>query len=209
MPVQSEIVRRAPARPDLLLNGDMRRHRRLPLVLAGRFMRADRSEFPCTLRDVSVGGASVTTDASVDVDERIVAYFEHLGGLEGSVVREFNGGFAFQFKVSDHKREKLAAQIMWLANREAFPEALGRLHMRTSTAGRKTTLKFHDGVIVDVDLLDLSVSGASIGTTARPPVGAEVWVGRFPAVVRRHHDKGVGVQFLTVQSDEALRAAFP
>ena len=61
------------------------------------------------------------TDHAVDIGERIVAYFDHLGGLEGMVIALVAGGFAFQFKVSDHKREKLAAQIMWLLNRDEFP----------------------------------------------------------------------------------------
>ncbi len=39
--------------------------------------------------------------------ERIVVYFDHIGGLEGSVVRVFEGGFAMQFKMTAHKRKSL------------------------------------------------------------------------------------------------------
>lgn len=209
MSLQSHLPRSAPQTPQLLRNGDNRRHRRLQMTLAGRFMRADRTEFPCTLHDISVGSAAVLATAEVDAGERVIAYFEDLGGLEGTVARVFDGGFAFQFKITEHKREKLAAQIMWLANREAFPDEFGRSYERFGAAGRKTTVKIEDGVVLDVDLIDLSASGASIGTPARPALGSEILVGRIPAVVRRHHDKGVGVQFLTVMSDEALRQSFP
>lgn len=209
MSLQLHLARSAPKTPQVLRNGDNRRHRRLRIALAGRFMRADRSEYPCSLQDISVGSAAVLTPVAVEDGERVIAYFDALGGIEGAVARTFDGGFAFQFKITEHKREKLAAQIMWLANRDAFPDEYGRAHERFGAAGRKTTVKFDDGVVLDVDLIDLSASGASIGTPARPPLGDEILVGQIPAIVRRHHEKGVGVQFLTVMSDEALRQAFP
>jgi hypothetical protein len=187
---------------------DMRRHRRLPLSLAGRFMRADRNEFTCQLKNISVGGAAVASSHAPDIGERVVAYFDHLGGIEGVVVRHMPEGFAFAFKVTEYKREKLAAQIMWLVNRGDFPEEAGRLHERIGTRGRRTTLRVED-VIIDVELLDLSASGASIGTPARPPLGSFVVAGKTRAIVRRHHEHGIGVQFLTLQSPEALRDSFP
>jgi hypothetical protein len=172
-------------------------------------MRSNRDEHHCTLKDISVGGAFVATDKPVEVGERIVAYFNHLGGLEGMVSRLLPGGFAFQFKISEHKREKLSSQIMWLLNRNDFPDELGREHDRAGTTGRKTTLRFDDGMIVDVELLDLSVSGASVRTPARPDLGEDITIGKIRSVVRRHHKDGIGVQFLTVLDQAALRASFP
>ncbi|PPC79949.1 MAG: pilus assembly protein PilZ [Hyphomicrobium sp.] len=209
MPVNAELLKRGAKRPDLLLNGDKRRHRRLPLSIAGRFMRADRIDYDCQLRDISVGGASIMTQTHVSEGENIVAYFQNLGGLEGTVVRTHDQGFAIQFRISDHKREKLAAQITWLINREDFPDEFGRAHERLGMAGRKTTLKVEDGIVVDVDLLDVSVSGASVGTTARPAIGCEVSVARLAAIVRRHHEKGIGVEFVRVLPEASLRAHFP
>jgi len=187
---------------------DMRRHRRLPLSLAGRFMRADRNEFTCQLKNISVGGAAVISPHAPEIGERVIAYFDHLGGLEGVVIRHTPEGFAFAFKVTEYKREKLSAQIMWLVNRGDFPEEAGRLHERTGTRGRRTTLRVED-VIIDVELLDLSASGASLGTPARPSIGSFVVAGKTRAIVRRHHEQGIGVQFLTLQSPEALRDSFP
>lgn len=199
----------APATVPFGISGDLRRHRRVPLELPGRFMRASRTEHICELRDVSVGGAFVLSDQMVDVGERIVAYFEHLGGLEGVVSRRTAIGFAFQFKVSDHKREKLASQIMWLLNRNEFPDELGRQHERLSTTGRKAALRFDDGMVIDVELLDLSASGTSVRTPARPALGEEVVIAKIRSVVKRHHPDGIGLQFLVVQDQAALRANFP
>jgi hypothetical protein len=210
MALQSQIsLREAASTRRQHIHGDLRRHRRVPLELGGRFMRANRSEHDCVLKDISVGGACVASEQPVAMTERIVAYLEHLGGLEGMVTRVFNGGFAFQFKVTEHKRENLAAQIMWLLNREEFPDELGRQHERIATTGRKTALRFDDGMIIDVELLDYSVSGASVRTPARPAIGEEVVISKIRSVVRRHHPDGLGLQFLAVQDQAALRANFP
>lgn len=184
---------------------DLRRHRRVPLKLAGRFMRADRSEFACELQDISVGGAGISASVPVEINEKIIAYFEHLGGIDATVTRVYRDGFAVQFKTSAHKREKLAAQITWLINRDSFPEEAGRQHERFGTAGRKARLRTNENITIDVDVLDISASGASLGTAARPPIGSSVMIGNFKAIVRRHHDQGVGVQFEHMQDIDVLR----
>src|SRR5262249_39572176 len=68
---------------------DRRRHKRLAATLLGRFMRANKQEYPCRLMDASAGGAAILAPVGVDVGERVVAYFDHLGGIEGPVVRGF------------------------------------------------------------------------------------------------------------------------
>lgn len=210
MSLQSQLLRREPLQAvQARVNGDLRRHRRVPMELEGRFMRSNRDEHGCQLKDISVGGACVVSEHAVEIGERIVAYFSHLGGLEGVVTRVLPDGFAFQFKVSDHKREKLSSQIMWLLNRDDFPEEAGRAHERVGTAGRRTTLRFDDGMIIEVELLDLSSSGASVRTPARPAIGEELSIGKVRSVVRRHHKDGIGVQFLTVLDQSAMRANFP
>lgn len=209
MAVHTSIIRDVLHPTDAILAGDVRKHRRVPLALAGRFMRADRSEYTCQLKNVSVGGAAVITAHLPDVGERVVVYFDHLGRFEGVVARITSDGFAFVFKVTEHKREKLAAQITWLINKDDFPAAAGRIHERVGTRGRRTTLRVEDGVIIDVELLDLSASGASIGTPARPPIGSFVLAGKTRAIVRRHHEHGIGLQFLSLLSPEAMRDRFP
>jgi len=66
---------------------DRRRYKRISVTLLGRFMRESKEEHPCKLVDVSAGGAAVTSLVSVPVGERVVAYFDHIGGIEGVVVR--------------------------------------------------------------------------------------------------------------------------
>ncbi|WP_083567048.1 PilZ domain-containing protein [Hyphomicrobium sp. CS1GBMeth3] len=195
-------------RLDTRIVPDRRRHKRYPLALLGRFMRANKQEFPCRLNDISVGGVSLMAPVEVDIDERIVAYLDELGGIEGVVVRVFDGGFAMSLRVSQHKREKLAAQITWLVNKDELGNSFGRRHHRISVPNKTSTLRLADGTTVDCRVLDVSLSGASIGTDARPPIGEEVMFGKLRCKVMRYHDRGIGVQFLDIPDPEALRRYF-
>ncbi len=186
---------------------DRRRHKRVILTLLGRFMRANRQEFPCKLVDISVGGASMMSPVEVNLEEKIIAYFDHIGGVEGTVVRCFDGGFAIKFQATQHRREKLAAQLTWLINRDQFPGLDQRRHERIAPKNAASSLKVGDQTVA-CQVLDVSISGASIGTELRPPIGTEVTLGRLRARVMRHHDQGIGVQFLDIQAPAALRRYF-
>lgn len=187
---------------------DRRRHRRVALTLLGRFMRANKQEHACKLVDVSVGGAAFHTPVEVDLGERIVATIDNLGAIEGHVVRTFAGGFAIELQATQYKKDKLAAQITWLLNRHELGDAAEvRRHERTAIANsrRQTMLKLDEGVVVPVNILDFSMSGVSIATAARPPIGHEIQVGNIRGRVVRHHSDGIGVEFLVLQAQEAVQ----
>jgi len=189
---------------------DRRRHKRFHITLLGRFMRANKREYPCKLNDLSVGGAAMMSPVNVEIGERIVAYFDHIGGIEGTVVRNFEGGFALQFNATQHKKEKLAAQLTWLINRhELSPEDLRRPgHERVAVINKTSVMRLPDGYAASVTILDLSISGASIATEARPAVGTELQLGKLRGKVVRHHAEGLAVQFLDIQNPDALRKYF-
>ncbi|WP_295559341.1 PilZ domain-containing protein [uncultured Hyphomicrobium sp.] len=195
-------------RLDARIVPDRRRHKRYTLALLGRFMRANKQEFPCRLNDISVGGASLMSPVEVEMGERIVAYLDEIGGVEGQVVRIFDGGFSIALRASQHKREKLAAQITWLINKDELGSAFGRRHQRIAVANKTSTLILADGTPVACKVLDVSLSGASIGTEARPPIGEVVMFGKLRCKVMRYHDRGIGVQFLDIPDPEALRRYF-
>lgn len=87
---------------------DRRRHRRVPVSIFGRFMREDKQEYPCQVINMSAGGMAIVASVSCDVGERIVAYLDNLGRIEGIVVRAFEGGFAVRILASLYKRERIA-----------------------------------------------------------------------------------------------------
>ena len=187
---------------------DRRRHRRVVVTLLGRFMRANKQEYPCKLVDVSVGGAAMMAPVAVEEGEKVVAYFDHIGGLEGTVARIFDGGFAIRFNATQHKREKLAAQLTWLINRDELSSADERRHERVVPKNGSSSLKLAEGITVACEVLDVSISGASVATEARPAIGQEVMLGKLRSKVVRHHARGIGIAFLDIQNPTALRRYF-
>jgi hypothetical protein len=158
-------------------------------------MRADKLDYPCRITNISVDGAAVSTPTLLTVGEKIIAYFLHLGGIEGSVVRRFDGGFAMSFTATQRKRDKLAAQIGRL-NGADVSEAEEREHPRAPGELRLTLLLLPDGTALECPTLDISQSGASIVTPIKPPLGSEVIFANRPAAVVRHHDDGIAVEFV-------------
>jgi hypothetical protein len=199
--------------PGLLTRGapDRRRHKRIVVELLGRFMRENKQEHPCKLIDISAGGAALrpmSSSTTVTIGERVVAFFDHIGGIEGTVVRDFDGGFAMKLAATQHKREKLAATLTWLANRSELDGADERRHERIVPKSGRQQLQLAEGIVIECQVLDISISGASIGTPARPEIGTEVMLGKVRARVVRHHAQGFGVQFIDTQSQAALRRHF-
>ena len=189
---------------------DRRRHRRITVELLGRFMRENKEEHACQLINISAGGAAIKliTPAPMSVGERVVAFFDHIGGIEGTVAREFDGGFALKLRATQHKREKLAATLTWLANRSELSGIDERRHDRIAPRSGRQQVHLPDGAVLECQILDISVSGASVGTPARPPIGTEVMLGKLRARVVRHHTHGFGVQFIEAQSQATLSGQF-
>lgn len=207
----SQIQPSAPRRTPGLLSrvlADKRRHKRLSVNLSGRFMREDKQEYPCTLVDVSAGGGGVAAEVRPGEGERIVASFQHIGMLEGTIVRETPEGFAFRIMATKHKREKLIAQLMWLANRHELDSAEERRHERITPPNSLALLQFGDEPPITCRLIDISISGASIASSLRPTLGTDLTLGRLRGRVVRHHAQGFGVQFTDLQNAAALRRHF-
>lgn len=97
---------------------DKRHYRRVPLNLAGRLMLPTREEVPCRAVDMSPGGLSLEAAVRVRRGERIVAYIDEIGRVEGLAVRSTLTGFAMSITATCRKREKLAAALTFKANRE-------------------------------------------------------------------------------------------
>jgi hypothetical protein len=174
---------------------ERRRHRRVKVALLGRYMLSNRQEFPCQATDMSPGGLSLVTPTKGAVGERIVAYLEHVGRVEGLITRHTEHGFAMSIMATPRKRDKLAAQLTWLANRHALGLPEDRRHERIVPRNPRAELRLEDGREYVVRLIDVSLSGAAISTELKPPLDAPVMVGRTKARVVRHFDGGIAVEF--------------
>ena len=188
----------------LPLSEERRRFQRVRLNLLGRYMLSDRREFPCQVVDMSPGGMALVAPVAARAGERVIAYIDHVGRLEGVVVRAFPNGFAMTIAATARKRDKLAAQLTWLANRHILGLPEDRRHGRLTPKNARTTLVLASGVSTPCTLIDVSLSGAAIKTDARPPVGSLVMVGRTQARVVRQRDDGIAVEFTRLQHPDFL-----
>jgi len=180
---------------------DRRRYPRYQLSLPGRFMRTDKLDYPCRLKDISVVGAAMTTPATLTVGEHIIVYLLHLGGLEGNVVRRLEDGFAMNITATQRKRDKLGAQILRLSSNAEIPEAEEREFPRTP-ANEISILVLADGTALECPMLDVSDCGASIVTPIRPPLGSELIFANQRAVVVRHHEEGIALEFVNQRLED-------
>ena len=190
----------------LPLAEERRRHQRVTVNLLGRYMLSDRREFPCQVTNMSPGGMALIAPVAGNPGERVIAYIDHLGRLEGTIARTFPNGFAIAISATIRKRDKLAAQLTWLANRHILNLPEDRRHGRFTPRNPLARLVLPNGNNVACRVLDLSQSGAAIGIAPdlRPPVGASVTIGKIPGRVVRHIEDGFAVEFTRLQHPDFL-----
>jgi hypothetical protein len=190
----------------LPLAEERRRHQRVKVNLLGRYMLADRREFPCQVVDMSPGGMALIAPVPGNAGERVIAYVDHLGRLEGKIARLLDNGFAMSISATLRKRDKLAAQLTWLANRQMLNLPEDRRHGRFTPRNPVTRLILPNGVNVACRVIDLSQSGAavSIAPDLRPVVGAMITIGKTQGRVVRHIEDGFAIEFTRLQHPDFL-----
>jgi hypothetical protein len=186
------------------LNQDRRRHQRVKVNLLGRYMLADRREFPCQVVNMSPGGMALIAPVGGEPGERVIAYVDHLGRLEGKIARLFQNGFAMTISATARKREKLAAQLTWLANRHILGLPEDRRHGRIVPRNPLGRLILPSGVNLTCRIIDVSESGAGIATDQRPPIGTLVTLGKVTGRVVRHLEDGFAIEFTRLQHPDFL-----
>jgi hypothetical protein len=175
------------------------RFQRVRVSILGRYMLADRREFPCQVLSMSPGDAVVIAPIAGIVGERIVAYLDHLGRIEGTILQQVDGGFVMDIAASPRKRDKMAAQLTWLANKDLLNLPEDRRHERVVPDIRHSTVVLDDGRRYNCKIIDISLSGAAIELDVRPAMGTPVTLGRMRARVIRHFQNGVAVEFAAAQ----------
>jgi len=174
---------------------ERRRHQRVSVQLLGRYMLETRREYPCQSVNISPGGMALLAPVPGNLGERVVVYLDQVGRVEGQVVRHFQNGFAIAFSATIRKRDKLAAQLTWLANREILGLPEDRRHDRLQARITRTVITLDDGQQVVARLIDVSTSGAGIATDLKLVMGQRIVVGKLPGKVIRVFEGGVAVEF--------------
>lgn len=175
------------------------RFQRVRVSLLGRYMLTDRREFPCQVIEMSPGDAMIIAPIAGIAGERVIAYIDHLGRIEGDITDVIDGGFKMDIVATSRKRDKMAAQLTWLANKDLLNLPEDRRHERVVPDNRHSTVVLDDGRRYNCKIIDISLSGAAIELAVRPAMGTPVTLGRMRARVVRHFGDGVAVEFVSAQ----------
>ena len=174
---------------------ERRRHRRVRLSSPGRGLAPSVGEFACSLVDVSPGGARISSKPPPMSGERVVLIFDGIGRMEGQVVRAGKAGFAVHLTTTSQlKRDRLADAITWRFNMDRLGLNEDRAAPRKPGQGR-AKLHLKDGVIIQADVLDVSISGAAFAALERPRIGEPVRIGEMKGKVARWLYNGFAVAF--------------
>jgi c-di-GMP-binding flagellar brake protein YcgR len=183
---------------------ERRRFQRVKVHLLGRYMLPDRREFPCQVINMSPGGLALLGPGIGNVGDRVIAYLDHIGRVEGKVTRIIDNGFAMSVGATPRKRDKLAAQLTWLANRDILNLPEDRRHDRIVPRNPIAVLTLEDGSQMTGRIIDLSLSGAAIAAEKRPPMKSQILLGRIQSRVVRHLEDGFAIEFVHEQLAETL-----
>ncbi|AWC24314.1 putative glycosyltransferase [Aminobacter sp. MSH1] len=187
---------------------ERRNFQRVRVKIYGRFMLEDRTEHAGQVVDMSPGNVAFRSDRSGMPGEKVIAYIDHIGRVEGVVTRTLPDGFAMTVIASDRKKDKLAAQLTWLANKHELDLPEDRRHERVAPRNPVSVLQLIDGRQYPCRIIDLSLSGAAIEIEVKPAIGVQVTLGTMRGQIVRHFEDGVAIEFAVVQRPESLDTEF-
>ncbi|MBV8399138.1 MAG: PilZ domain-containing protein [Acetobacteraceae bacterium] len=183
---------------------ERRRFQRVKVHLLGRYMLPDRREFPCQVINMSPGGLALLAPGIGSVGDRVIAYLDHIGRVEGKITRIIDNGFAMTVAATARKRDKLAAQLTWLANRDILNLPEDRRHDRIVPRNPIAIVTLEDGTRMTCRIIDLSLSGAAVAAEHRPTLQSLVLLGRVQARAVRNLEEGFAMEFIHEQLAETL-----
>jgi hypothetical protein len=176
--------------------------------LNGRYMLENRSEFPCIIKRMSPGTALMSGIATPRNGERIIAYIDHVGRIEGIANEVTSEGFHILLSTSEQKKDKLSAQLTWLANKHELALPEDRRHERVVPRKTQQNITFADGAQRLCRIADLSLSGAAIESEFKPAIKSGVMLGPIRGTVVRHFQGGFAIEFATIQTSTTLDNLF-
>src|SRR5262249_51368528 len=98
LPLQKSVI--------LPLSEERRRFQRVRVNRLCRYILPVRRESPWQVPDMPPGGMALGAPVVGQLQERLIAYVDHVGRLEGVITRQFQNGFAMTISATLRKRDK-------------------------------------------------------------------------------------------------------
>jgi hypothetical protein len=176
---------------------------RILVSIAARYTLTDwcdsqryRPKFACRLISISSREATLLAPVAGAVGDRVVAYCDEFGKLDGSIWRVLDRGFVMRIAATDNERRKLAARIEGYEKIKNHDIIDRRVHKRVIPVNPSSIIFFGDGSQVDCFVIDISTSGAALSANVQPAIGTPLAVGSLVGRVVRHLDDGFAIKFV-------------
>ncbi|HTT98507.1 MAG TPA: PilZ domain-containing protein [Rhizomicrobium sp.] len=174
-----------------------RAHARTRTALVGKmFVPAEERTVDCGIVDLSAGGAGITCSDMPPLETYVVLYIDTFGRFESVVTRVVGDVLGLRFVCTEAKRKRLVEQL----TQPVAPPPVEGAALRKDRRIKVSPISFFtrvNGDRVGCEIIDISLTGASLKTDKRPPIGEMVLIGQMAARVVRHHEQGVGIAFAT------------
>jgi len=169
---------------------------RLPLTIPGKvFLPGEENETDATVLDLSLSGAKLRCKRELKFGTELILYVPGFDRFAAAVVWNEKTLCGVRFDSSHERRERTAQQLVLFLTGVRVAQTQERRHQRVPVpAPRHFTCP--NGDVANFVILDISLSGASLKTMARPPIGEVVLVGDTPGRVSRHFDEGIALEFV-------------
>lgn len=184
---------------------EQRRSERMRTSMPGKmFVVAEETTVDCHVVDLSDGGAGVTAEDMPPLQTFVILYVEGFGRFEAVVARIDGEVLGLRFVFNDRKRKALVEKLSRFVETGVADATSVRRHRR-ERGPSAASFVCENGERVPCEVIDISLTGASLRTHARPLIGEIIQIGRMPARVVRYHERGIAVVFraLPVQGIEA------
>jgi PilZ domain len=190
---------------------DRRAEVRIDLSMPGTFCLANkrdaegnRRKFACRAVNVSETAIALITPIAGAIGERVIAYFEEFGELNGAIIRSFDGGFVIRIAANKKDRTKFQKRLLWLRDSKNLKVSDRRTHKRIIPLNPRSSLVLPDGSVVECFVIDMSASGVAVSADIVPNIGTPLAVGKVVGRVIRHLDEGFAVRFNELQNLDRL-----
>jgi len=169
-----------------------------------RDSRGERRKFACRAVNITQASMMLATPVVGPIGERVIAYFEEFGKIQGPIVRVLDGGFVIRVLATRDERSKLLRKLVWLEQNKNFDVPDVRAHKRVIPQDPLSTMIFPDGAVLGCFVIDMSGSGVSVSADIVPPIGTVIAIGKLTGRVVRHLAEGFAVEFRHPQNPTTI-----